>query len=94
MPFQLMYGGKTKRCHPPQSFPTDWNITHNVKLWSNEETMVEYIFEVIIPHVKAIRENIHCEPDQVALAIFDCFKGQLSAKITNILEHSLCDCTR
>ena len=28
-PIQLIYGCKTNRCHPPQSFPSDWIITHN-----------------------------------------------------------------
>jgi len=42
LPIQLVYEGKTKRCHPPFDFPGDWSISHSPNHWSTEETMVEY----------------------------------------------------
>ena len=27
LPIQLVYGGKTNRCHPSYSFPCEWNVT-------------------------------------------------------------------
>ena len=53
LPVQVIYQGKTNRCHPKFSFPPDWNITHSPKHWSTEQTMIEYIHEIIIPYVKA-----------------------------------------
>ena len=36
LPVQLIYKGKTNRCHPSFNFPLDWDITHAPKHWSNE----------------------------------------------------------
>ena len=41
LPPQVIYKGKTNRCHPHFKFPSDWNITHSPKHWSNEETMLQ-----------------------------------------------------
>ena len=49
LPFQIIYGGKTNQCHPPQEFPRDWSVTHSAKHWSNEDTMLLYISDVIVP---------------------------------------------
>lgn len=29
LPLQLIYGGKTQRCHPVYDFPDDWCVTHS-----------------------------------------------------------------
>jgi len=49
LPPQLIYGGTTKCCHPPFEFPADWLIAHSPNHWSNEETMLQYIWKVIVP---------------------------------------------
>jgi hypothetical protein len=49
LPPQLVYGGKTKRCHPDYSFPPAWNITHSENHWSNAATMEEYIEKILAP---------------------------------------------
>ena len=54
LPMQLIYGGKTNQCHPPYSFPIDWHITHTPNHWSNEDTMLDYINNIIVPYVKGI----------------------------------------
>ena len=86
LPTQVIYGGKTDRCHPLFSFPEDWLICHSQNHWSNENTMLDYVNEIIVPYVDAVRENLSLGPDQAALAIFDHFKGQLTPAITQILE--------
>ena len=84
LPIQLIYQGKTARCHPNFSFPSDWNITHSPKHWSTEETMVQYIENIIVPYVERTRENFGA--DQSALVIMDNFKGQVTPKINRLLE--------
>ena len=54
LPMQVIYGGKTDRCHPPTPFPNDWDITHNNKHWSNETTMLQYIENIIVPFVTRV----------------------------------------
>jgi len=87
LPVQLIYGGKTKRCHAVYNFPDDWNITHSANHWSNENTMIEYIQEVIVPYVECVREELQA-PEQAAMAIFDNFKGQITKKVLDELEQN------
>ena len=58
LPVQLIYKGKTPRCHPKYKFPPDWSITHSPKRWSNENTMLEYIDDIVIPYVEKTRKLI------------------------------------
>ncbi len=37
LPPQLIYTGKTRRCHPRFKFPNDWSITHSANHWSTEK---------------------------------------------------------
>ena len=53
--------------------------------WSNKESMWSYIDNVIAPFIDCVREDLTVEKDQVALAIFDTFKGQLTPKVTQCL---------
>ena len=74
---QLIFAEKTKDAYHP-IFSRD--ITHSSNHWSNEDTMVEYIQEVIVPYLECVREELN-KPEQAALAIFDNFKGQLTLKV-------------
>ena len=38
LPPQIIYAGKTPRCHPSTKFPEDWNITFTQNHWANEKT--------------------------------------------------------
>ena len=86
LPIQLIYKGKTDRCHPKFQFPNDWDITHTPKHWSNEETMQRYIEKVIIPYVQRVRDDIGS--DKTALVIMDNFKGQTTEAILDFLENN------
>ena len=48
--------------------------------------MVAYIEGVLLPYVDQIRSTLDVGAGQAALVIFDHFKGQLTPKITQILE--------
>ena len=49
LPIQVIYQGKTARCHPRFEFPPEWDITHSPKHWSNKTTMIQYIEKIIVP---------------------------------------------
>ena len=70
LPPQLIYGGKTGRCHPKISFPDDWLISHSPNHWSNEETMLQYIRKIIVRFVVNTRQYLELPEDQLALALF------------------------
>lgn len=84
-PPQLIYKGKTERCHPRVSTPAGWDMWHSEKHWSTEDTMVRYIENVIVPCVNERREVLKLPKSQPALAIFDCFKGQTTPQVNALL---------
>ena len=89
LPIQLIYGGKTERCHPKFEFPGDWHITHSMKHWSNEETMLQYVREIIVPYVEHTRQG----RDVAALVIMDNFKGQITDDLLSLLDdHNIHHC--
>ena len=84
LPVQLIYKGTTPRCHPHFKFPPGWHVTHSKNHWSTEETMLEYIDNIIVPYISANRES----DDQSALVIMDNFKGQITPSIVSLLEEN------
>ena len=86
LPLQIIYAGKTERCHPHYEFPTEWDITHSPKHWSNESTMIQYFTNIIIPYVDKTRESF--EEDTPALIIMDNFKAQITSSVNRLLEEN------
>ena len=84
LPIQVIYQGKTARCHPRFEFPPVWDITHSPKHWSNETTMIQYIEKIIVPYVNSVRESIGT--DTPAVIIMDNFKGQVTTAVNSLLE--------
>ena len=76
LPLQVIYKGKTPRCHPSFIFPKDWHISHSPKHWSTEETMVQYVENIIVPYVENVRNTLG--DDKPALVIIDNFKAQIT----------------
>ena len=87
LPIQLIYTGKTDRCHPKFNFPPEWHITHSPKHWSNEQTMLDYIEKIIVPYVAAVRGQLE-DTEAAALVIMDNFKGQITTEINRLLEQN------
>lgn len=44
MPIQIVYKGKTAKCLPKFSFPSDWHITYSHNHWSDESTMIHNVY--------------------------------------------------
>lgn len=86
LPAQLLFQGKTVRCHPKIEAPPGWDIWHSINHWSNEETMLRYIEKVILPFVVYKRRELKLNEDSQALAIFDCFKGQTTQTVYDLLK--------
>ena len=84
LPLQLIYQDKTSCSHPHYSFPAGWHVTHSPKHQSNEETMIQYVQEIIVPYVEKVREDIG--DNKCALVITDNFKGQVTDEINSLLD--------
>lgn len=58
LPMQLVYEGKTTRCHPAVHFSDGFHVTHTENHWFNEETMVSYIEAVIASYMTEKRRQL------------------------------------
>ena len=86
LPPQLLYKGKTAKCHPSVIFPDGWDVWHTDNYWSNEETMKRYIEKIILPFVSKKRKTLKLEASYPAMTIFDGFKGQTTNDIRALLN--------
>ena len=86
LPVQLIYKGKTSRCHPHYEFPLNWHITQSPRHWSTEETMLQYIEHIIVPYVEQVRQDIN-DDEKAVVVIIDNFKGQVTRSVNALLEH-------
>ena len=75
LPPQLLYEGRTNRCHPAVAFPKDWDIFHSKNHWSNGDTMLRYIEQVLLPWAEKWRSELGVRPNQRVLVIMDVFKS-------------------
>ena len=86
LPAQVKYGGKTPACLPNVTFPTGWHITYTPNHWANEDTMVAYIHNILLPYVVSTREKLQFSNTFPALVLFDHFKAQLTDRVLDILD--------
>jgi len=88
LPVQLVYKGKTSRCHPAIDFLEGWHITHTPNHWCNEETMISYIESVIVPYMTEKRRQLGLDAKHTGLVILDEFKGQTTFRVLNLLQRN------
>ena len=86
LPVQLVYKGKTSRCHPAVDFPDGFHVTHTENHWCNEETMISYIDVVIVPYKDEKRRQLGLSSTHSGLIILDEFKGQTTSRVLNLLQ--------
>ena len=91
LPVQLVYQGKTSKCHPSIDFPDNWHVTHSPNHWCNESTMISYVQLIIVPYVQETRKNLGLPDSQSALVILDEFKGQTTEQVLNLLKQNNID---
>ena len=82
LPMQILYQGKTARCHPKYRFPEGFDTFHTPNHWANAETCQRFFEKIIFPYVQRTREEMGA-PLQKALVVMDNFSGQTT---TTILE--------
>ena len=86
LPPQLIYEGKTERCHPKHSFPPAWDIFHSLSHWATHTTMVRYVEKILQPwRLKEVTE-LQLPHDQKALVIMDVFKAHRTPDVLEVLE--------
>ena len=85
LPMQVLYQGKTARCHPKYCFPVGFDIFHTPNHWANEETCLWFFETIIFPYIQHTREAMGA-PSQKALIIMDNFSGQTTPAVLDEIE--------
>ena len=84
LPLQVIYQGTTSQCHPKVNFPKDWDITHSQNHWSNTTTMKDYISNILVPYIEAVKEELDLPVRQRALMLLDAFKAH---KVPEVIQN-------
>ena len=90
LPIQLIYTGKTDKCHPTIKFPDGFDITHSSNYWSNEEAVISHLTKIVFPYIQRKRKELLLPNNTKALLIFDVFKGQTTPKVIDCLRKNNC----
>lgn len=79
LPPQIIYCGKTARCHPPKgTFPASWHTTHTNKHWSTIPSNDMYHVMIIMRCITMVRQRLQLQHGQDhALIIFDMHKSNM-----------------
>ena len=85
LPLQLLYQGKTDRCHPALvNFPKQWDIFHTESHWTNSASFIRY--NVFLPYVERTKKEHNLPASQKALLILDIFKAHRTHDVIHHLE--------
>ena len=88
---QLIYAGKTGRCHPNGiAFPGGFNVTHAPNHWSCEESAIEHLEKVVFPYLSTKSQHLKLSDDQKALFKLDFFKGQSTQRVKDVMRENHC----
>lgn len=58
LPFQILYEGKTQRCHLLTQFPEGFDIWHPPNYWANGETSIRFVKNIILPYISTTRKDL------------------------------------
>jgi hypothetical protein len=89
LPPQVIYAGKTTRCHPKTKFPKDWEITHTKTHWSNKTTVLSYVENILKPYFSKTRESLR-DAGRHGLVILDSFKVHMDPEVLNAIAALNC----
>lgn len=82
---QLIWQGKSKRCHPAKTNPKMF-FTHSENHWSNGDTMRELFVDIIGPHIEAVKEELELSPVQHSIVLLDVWKHHYSKDFKNFIK--------
>ena len=75
LPPQLLYTGKTERCHPDFNFHSDCDIWCTENHWSIKSTVLQYIDTILNPYLTSKRQDLELADTHKPLLIMDIFKA-------------------
>ena len=91
LPIQLIYQGKSKRCLPKFTFPSNFHVTFTPNHWSNLEKCEDLFKVIIFPYLFAKKKKLGYREDQHSLIIMDTFKGQDNKEMKRLCAKNNCE---
>ena len=88
LPLQILYQGKTERCHPSFAFPEGYDVWHSPNHWANGDTVVRYIEKVILPYFRRVRAEKGLPDTHPGLCIYDVFRGHKKDEVQTLMEEN------
>ena len=85
LPLQILYAGKTSRCHPRSPFPEDFDAWHTPNHWATLETTIRLFDKIIIPYIARKRRELELPEEHMALVILDVFRGHTTPEVQDLL---------
>ena len=85
---QVIYASKTPACLPKVAYPKDWYLTYTENHWSNEQTMLGYLHNILILYVNAKRAELKLSQTHSCLVLFNTFRGQTTPNFLKVLEEN------
>lgn len=101
LPLQLIFQGKSAKCLPdpsPSSISAGFHLTHSETYWSTQETMKQYIKEVIVPYSKTKIQQFSLAADARIVLVLDVWSVHKSEEFRMFLlfttsKHSFSICS-
>ena len=78
-----------KCCQPTYPFPREFHVTQTENHWANENTSIDLIKEVLVPHVRKVRQKLSLPEDLQWLLIADIFKGHWTDAVVTEVKRSI-----
>ena len=93
LPIQLIYQGKSERCFPKFTFPSNFDIIFAPNHWCRKyEEKNEDLFKVIIfLYLSAKKKELGYPEDQRTLIIMNTFKGQDNEEMKRLCAKNNCE---
>jgi hypothetical protein len=88
LPVQYIFGGNRERCHPKTVVPKGSIFCHSSSHWQTEETFIEYIKGLLIPHKNETIRTLNLPASQESLLKFDLHYSHKTDKVLQLLEEN------
>jgi len=89
LPLQLIFQGKTDASHPELTSTVrqaQFHITHSENHWSNQDTMQQYVEQIIIPYMNQKIKEHNLPPDSKAIVQLDCWSVHKSVEFRSWIK--------
>ena len=88
LPVQILYTGKTPRCHASYAFPEGFDIWHTPNHWANTETTKRFISNIVVPYAAGVRAQMELPDSHPAIVIYDAFRGHNGEELHTLLSEN------